>query len=67
MSSIGVGGERTGKGAVALPPNSGEKNIFGQTSCNIQAVDIFLEEGRTGIFLFFDSTCILFSFHVYVN
>jgi len=30
------------------PPNSGEKVFFGQTSHNIRAVDIFLEEGRTG-------------------
>jgi len=49
--TIGVG-ER-GQGAVAPPrPNSGEKVFYGQTSCNIRAVDIFLEEARTGTLYF---------------
>ena len=40
------------KGAVAPPPNSGEKVFFGQTSCNIRAVDILTTEGRTGTLYF---------------
>ena len=36
---IGVGGGGDGQGQLP-PPNLGEKNIFGQTSCNIRAVDI---------------------------
>ena len=43
------------------PPNSGEKIFFGQTSCNIRAVNIFLEKGRTYLTVF------CFSFHVYVK
>jgi len=47
---VGVGGGRGAEGS--CPPNSGEQNIFfGQTSCNIQAVDI-LEEARTGTLYF---------------
>ena len=46
---IGVG---DGAGdAFAPPPKFGRKIFFGQTLCNIRAVDIFLEEGRTGTFL----------------
>jgi len=63
-TTIGVGdGGR--EGAVALPPNSGGKVFFGQTSCNIRAVDIFLEEGSTGTLYFLTVFC--FSFHVYVE
>ena len=42
-----------------------EKIFFGQTSCNIQPIDIFLEEGRTDTLYFFRVWC--FSFHVYME
>ena len=38
---------------------------YGQTSCNIRAVDIFLNEGRSGTLYFLTVYC--FSFHVYVE
>jgi len=44
--SIGVGNE--GKVAQIF----GRKTFFGQTLCNIRAIDIFLEEGRT-VFSFY--------------
>jgi len=44
--AIGIGDRGKGEG-VMCSPNSGEKVLFRQTSCNIQAIDIFLEEGRT--------------------
>ena len=46
-------GVRDGRAGGTCPPNSGEKVFFGQTSCNIRAVDIFLEKGKTS--RFFDS------------
>jgi len=48
-SIIDAGGR--GRRAVA-PPKFEKKIFFGQTSCNIRAVDIFLEEGRTGTLYF---------------
>jgi len=57
-------GGRVAERAVALP-NSGEKVFFGKTSCNILAVNIFLEERRTGTLYFLTVFC--FSFHVYVK
>ena len=54
QTGIGVGDGGKGGGHVP-PPNSGEKVFFGQTSCNIRAVDVFLEEGRKNMHpLFFD-------------
>ena len=62
MLIIGVGdGGRRGQ----LSPKFGRKSIFGQTSCNIRAVDIFLEEGRTDTLYFL--TAFFFSFHVYME
>ena len=54
-----------GKEAGQTPPKFGRKVLFGQTSCNIRAVDIFLEERRTGTLYFL--TVFYFSFHVYVE
>ena len=48
------------------PPNSGEKFFFGQTLCNIRAVDIFLEE-RTGTLYFLTVGLFCFSFYVYMK
>jgi len=45
-----------------VAPQIWEKNIFRATSRNIWAVDIFLEEGRTGTLYFLTVFC--FSFHV---
>ena len=56
---IGVG-ERGEGGAVASHPNLGEKVFFGQTSCNIRAVDIFLKEERTAILSFLTIFCFHF-------
>ena len=51
-----------GEGSCLPLPQIREKKIFfGQTSCNIRAVDIFLEEGRTGTLYFFDSILFLIS------
>ena len=63
---IGVGDGKKGGGQFPPPPeNLGEKVFFLQTSCNIRAVDIFLEEGRTGTLYFWTVCC--FIFHVYVR
>ena len=55
-TAIGVGDG--GRGARAPPPNSGENVFFGQTSCNIRAVDILLEEGRIGTLYFLTVFCL---------
>ena len=57
---IGIGdGGREGA------PKFGRKTILGQTSCNVRAADIFLEEGKTGTLYFLTVYC--FSFHVNVE
>jgi len=48
IHATGVG--EGGKGA--LPPNLGEKLFFGQTSCNIRAVDIFWKKEEQAPFIF---------------
>jgi len=63
--SPGIIGVRDGVGGGTCPPNLGERIFFGQTSCNIRAVGLFLEEGRTGTLYFLTVFC--FSFHVYVE
>ena len=48
-----------------LHPQIWEKKYFSGKHHNIRAVDIFLEEGRTGTLYFFTVFC--FSFHVYIE
>jgi len=57
-SAIGVGDRGQGR---QLPPNLGEKIFFGQTLCNIRAVDIFFEEGRTVTLYFLTVFCFAFT------
>jgi len=45
LASIGIGGG-------SPPKKFGTKIFFGQASCNIRAVDIFLEEGKQAPFIF---------------
>jgi len=59
LVSLGVGDEGGREGM--CPPNSGETIFFGQTSCNIRAVDIFFEQGRTVTLYFLTVFCFSFT------